>query len=54
MSLTNKLVSYKTFNELGVGTDGTNEHSCLDDLNKNIRPPCHNMDKGKQIINKKF
>ena len=34
--------------------DGTNELSCPNDLIKHLRPPSHGMDKGRQVINKKF
>ena len=34
--------------------DGTIELSCPNDLIKHLRPPSHGMDKGRQVINKKF
>jgi len=37
-----------------IENDGTEELSCPDDLIKYIRPPCHDMDKSRQVINKKF
>ena len=33
---------------------GTDELSCLDDLIKHIRPPYHDMDEGRRVINDKF
>ena len=34
--------------------DGIDELSCPDDLIKHIHPPCHDMDEGRQVINKRI
>ena len=43
-----------TTTELGGAVDGIDELSCLDDLIKRIHPSCLDMDKGKQVINKRI
>ena len=35
-----------------IGLDGIQELSCPNDLIKRICPSCHDMDEGKQVINK--
>ena len=37
-----------------IENDEIDELSCPDDLIKYIRPPCHDMDKSRRVINKKF